>query len=121
MSKEKYINNGFIEVTIGVVHVRMQQVGKNLHAQRKQYGLKHCVTGTIDWAMGDRLPKVAVEISAWNNLFKIWDKGQLVVVLSRTKFAKDTIFVGDKEDTLLAIRQLLTCQVQWSDYSEKDM
>eukprot|EP00957_Ditylum_brightwellii_P008690 659806-Ditylum_brightwellii.AAC.1 len=71
--------------------------------------------------MGDTLPKVAVEISARNNLFKIWDEGQLVVLLSRTKFTKDTIVVGDKEDTLLALRQLLARQMQWSDYSEKDM
>eukprot|EP00957_Ditylum_brightwellii_P116930 8919779-Ditylum_brightwellii.AAC.1 len=102
-SKEEYINNG----------------GKNLHAQRKQYGLKHCMTGTIHWSIGGTLPKVAVEISARNNLFKIWNKGQLVALLSRTKFAKDTIFVGDKEDTLLALSQLLTHQMQWSDYSEK--
>eukprot|EP00957_Ditylum_brightwellii_P091337 6954403-Ditylum_brightwellii.AAC.1 len=57
----------------------MQQVGKNLHAQRTQYGLKHCMTGTIRWTMGDTLPKIAIEISARDNLFKIWDKGQLVV------------------------------------------
>eukprot|EP00957_Ditylum_brightwellii_P138717 10573818-Ditylum_brightwellii.AAC.1 len=95
MSKEEYINNGFIEVTIGVALVRMQQVGKHLHAQRKQYGLKRCMTGTIHWAMGDTLPKFAVEISARSYLLKIWDKGQLVVLLSRTKFAKYTIFIGE--------------------------
>eukprot|EP00957_Ditylum_brightwellii_P062591 4750220-Ditylum_brightwellii.AAC.1 len=78
MSKEEYINNRFIEVIIGVAPVRAQQVGKNLHAQRKQHGLKHRVTRTIQWKMGDTLPKVAVEISARKNLFKIWDKGQLV-------------------------------------------
>eukprot|EP00957_Ditylum_brightwellii_P114695 8746075-Ditylum_brightwellii.AAC.1 len=63
MLKEEDINDGFV------------QVGKNLHAQRKQYGLKYHVTGTIHWAMRDTLPKVAVEISARNNLFEIWDKG----------------------------------------------
>eukprot|EP00957_Ditylum_brightwellii_P009100 688192-Ditylum_brightwellii.AAC.1 len=81
MLKEEYINNGCIEAIIGVAPVRTQQVDKDLHAQRKQYGLKHRVTGAIHWTMGDTLPKVAVEISARNNLFKTWDKGQLVVLL----------------------------------------
>eukprot|EP00957_Ditylum_brightwellii_P052100 3951449-Ditylum_brightwellii.AAC.1 len=62
--------------------------------------------------MGDTLPKVAVEISARSNHFEILDKGQLVVLLSRTTFAKNAIFVGDKEDTTLALKQLLTQQAQ---------
>eukprot|EP00957_Ditylum_brightwellii_P103213 7866808-Ditylum_brightwellii.AAC.1 len=59
--------------------------------------------------MGDTLPEVTVEISVRNDLFKIWDKGQLVVFLLRTKFTKGAIFEGDQEDTLNAFRQLATC------------
>eukprot|EP00957_Ditylum_brightwellii_P060970 4628461-Ditylum_brightwellii.AAC.1 len=60
MLKEEYINNGFVEVAIGVAPVRMQQDS-----------------------------------------------------------SKDKIFVGDKEDTLVAFRQLVTHQTEWNDYSEK--
>ena len=37
----------------------------------------------------------------------MWDKGQLLVILSRTKLAKDTIFVVDKESTLNSLVHLL--------------
>jgi len=33
--------------------------------------------------------------------------------------AKDTIFVGDKNDTLTALRILLTRRTQWIDYMEE--
>ena len=49
----------------------------------------------------------------------MWDKGQMIVILSRTKLAKDTIFVGDKNDTLSALKHLLTRRTQWTDYMEE--
>ena len=48
----------------------------------------------------------------------MWDKGQMIVILRRTKFVKNTIFVGDKNDTLGALTQLLTRKTQWTDYME---
>ena len=50
--------------------------------------------------------------------FNLWDKGQLVVLLSRTKTAKDTIFVGNKSETLSALKAILMNKSQWSDYIE---
>ena len=41
------------------------------------------------------------------------------MILSRTKRAEDTIFVGDKNDTLLALKHLLTRRTQWTDYMEE--
>ena len=79
---------------------------------RKQYGLKHKVTGTIHSAMGDTLISMATEISSADPDFKIWGKGQLVVLLSRTKEAKNTIFVGDKNDTLSALKDMLLQKTQ---------
>ena len=58
--------------------------------------------------MGDTLQSMATEISHKNKNIKIWDKSQMIVILSRTKLAKDTIFVGDKNDTLSALKHLLT-------------
>jgi hypothetical protein len=69
--------------------------------------------------MGDTLPKVATEISQSNSNFKMWDKGQMIVILSRTKFAKDTIFVGDKDDTLKALKRILIQKTQWTEYMEQ--
>ena len=53
--------------------------------------------------MGDILPSVALEISQTNSSFKLWGKEQVIVALSRTKEAKDTILVGNETDTISAL------------------
>ena len=62
---------------------------------------------------------MAIEISQSNTNFKMLGKGQIIVILSLTKKAKDTIFVGDKNDTLNALMILLTRNTQWTDYTEE--
>ena len=44
--------------------------------------------------------------------------GQLVKLLSRTKFARDTFFVGSKQDTIDSLKHLLLQRIQWSDYMD---
>ena len=113
-----YLDIGYEEVSIGVCPDRTQHMSCDTQAKRKQYGLKHHVTSTIHAAMGDTLQSMATEISSSNVKFAIWDKGQLVVILSRTNFAKDTIFVGDKNETLRTLKQLLLRKTQWTDFIE---
>lgn len=62
---------------------------------------------------------MATEISQHDPNFSVWDKGQLVVLLSKTKRAADTIFVGNKADTLDALKTVLLKKTQWSDYIER--
>ena len=62
---------------------------------------------------------MAIEISQSNTNFKMLGKGQIIVILSLTKKAKDTIFVGNKNDTLNALMILLTRKTQWTDYTEE--
>ena len=81
---ELYLDEGWKVVKIGVAPEITQSIKGNLQAQRKQYGIKHCVTSTIHASMGDTLNKVAIEISNSNKCYKLWDKGQIVVSLSRT-------------------------------------
>ena len=117
--KESYISQGFTEIEVGLKPDRIQLLANNVQAKRKQYGLKHHVTSTIHAAMGDTLQTMATEVSLSNGNFKMWDKGQMIVILSRTKKAKDTIFVGDKNDTIAALKALLTQKTQWTDYMEE--
>lgn len=93
-------------------------ISRTLQAQRKQYGLKHRVTGTIHAAMGDTYDSMATMISETDPNFGLWDKGQLIVILSRTRDPKKTIFVGDKTETLRAFRSLLLKRTQWTDFME---
>ena len=89
-----------------------------MQGKRRQYGLQHRVTNTIHGAQGQTLPKMATEINSNDADFNIWDKGQLIVILTRTKKAKDTIFVGNKQATLDALRTILLSRTQWTDFIE---
>ena len=51
---------------------------------------------------------MTTEISRDNSNYNMWDKGQMVGIVSRTKCAKNTIFVGGKNDTLSVLKDLLT-------------
>ena len=68
--------------------------------------------------MGDTVPTFALEISHTNNSFKLWGKEQVIVALSQTKEAKDTIFVENKSETINALVSLLKTMTQWTDYMD---
>ena len=114
-SKQELLDEGFTEVSIGIAPDRTLGLKNNMQAKRKQYGLQHRVTNTIHGAQGQTLPQMATEISKADPDFNIWDKGQLIVILTRTKKAKDTIFVGNKQDVLDALKCILLSRTQWSD------
>ena len=44
--------------------------------------------------------------------------GQVVVILSRTNFAKDVIFVGDKKETIKCLVALIHVKTQYMYYME---
>ena len=119
LPKEFYLNQGFKEVTIGIAPEQIHSIGRNLQAQRKQYGLKHRVTSTIHAAMGDTLSRVAIEISRNDSSFKLWDCAQAIVTLSRTKLGKNLIFVGSKNETINALVEVIQMKSQWTDYMEE--
>ena len=68
--------------------------------------------------MGATLGKVATSISTTDKSHRLWERGQLVVLLSRTQRARDLIFVGNKDDTLLAIQQLLLTVSQHDEFTQ---
>lgn len=118
LPKEQFILNGFKEVDIDPCPERPITISRVLQAQRKQYGLKHRVTGTIHAAMGDTYDSMASMISETDKNFGLWDKGQLIVIISRTRDPNKTIFVGDKAETLRAFESLLLKRTQWTDFME---
>ena len=83
-------------------------LGNNVQGVRKQYGLLHYVAGTIHSIMGDTLRYLATTLSSDDRNYSVWDKGQLLVIISRTKRSEDTIFVGNKESALNALVSVLT-------------
>ena len=69
--------------------------------------------------MGDTLSKVTIHIT--DSMFELWDKAQIIVALTRTKIGKNTILVGDKEETIEAIVRLVQRRSQWADYMENTL
>ena len=48
----------------------------------------------------------------------MWGKYQLVVILSRTKIANNSIFVSNKSDTLDELKFVLMKKGQWCEYMD---
>ena len=118
-SKEYYINLGFREVQVAAKYFFTQVIGNQIQAKRKQYGIKVNFSGTIHSVMGDTFSSITTTISASAPSYKLWGESQLVVTSSRTRKQQNTIFVGDKRDTIEGLVRSLTKKDQWIDYQEK--
>ena len=57
---------------------------------------------------------IAVEIT---RQYSPWEKGQIVVSLSRTTNSKMTVIVGEKQFTIQKIWELITIANQWTLYT----
>ena len=114
-----YIQRGWKIELLGVAHTYEIPIPGGMKAICKQYKVKHHVTSTVHACQGDTLHRVATEISYTNKNFTLWDKGQVVVLLSRTREGKHVIFVGSKVDTIRCLISLIQVKSQWMDYMEK--
>ena len=73
-TKDEYLAEGWCVRKVVTAPENIQHIGSELHATRRQYGIKHHVTCTIHSSMGDTLHKVAMEVSATEEKFKLWGK-----------------------------------------------
>ena len=120
LPKDHYIQIGLKEVSI--VKVPEQIVFCNdLKCILHQCGLRHYGTGNIHGAMGETYNRMAILLSDTEKLFSLWDRGQLIVNLSRTRIMKNDIFVGPKNETICGLKFLLNQITQWCDYIEEVM
>ena len=93
----------------------------DLKCIRRQYGLRHCVTGCIHGAIGDTYNRMVILVSNIEKLFSLWDRCQLIIILSWTRIMKNTIFVGPKNETISGLKNMLTQRTQWCNYIEELM
>ena len=91
-----YKNLEYVEVEIGAAPLRAQCLSNDIQDQRKQLGLKHRATSTIHTATSDTLTSMEIEILMSNSNFNIWDKGQIIVILSCTKLEKIPYLLATK-------------------------
>ena len=65
---------------------------------------------------GDTLSVYATEISTTNKQYRLWQKGQFAVLISRARQCRDIIFVGEREQTRAAIEQILQESSLWDEF-----
>ena len=108
-------NCGWNKLLIGVAPERIIPTRGGMHAKRLQYSLKHIGAITINKLQGETLPLgLAVEIT---KQYLLWEKGQIVVALSRTKTASLTIIVGERNYAIQKIWELILLSNQWTRYT----
>ncbi len=103
------IANGWKPVKVGITPER-NLTSHGVIANRRQYSLRHVGAGTINKQTGNTIDgRCAIEMS---KLCSPWGKDQIVVMLSRTHTARDTIIVGNKEFALNRMWDLITVGTQ---------
>jgi predicted GIY-YIG superfamily endonuclease len=66
--------------------------------------------------MGSDLGHVVTKLSLTDPMYRLWEKEQAVVILSRTVCARDIIFVGSSREIIDAILQVIQIRSQYSEY-----
>ena len=116
-SEDELKEKGWNEVVIGISPEKNVSARGGIHAKRLQYSLKHIGAITINKSQGETLPLgIAVEIT---QQYSPWEKGQIVVALSRTTNSRMTVIVGEKSFAIKKIWELITIANQWTLYTSK--
>lgn len=74
--------------------------------RRNQYPLNYNISCTAHRAMGETLPSVATRIEEGTH-YRLWDRNQLLVIISRVTNLDNITFIGNWDRTVLALRQIL--------------
>jgi predicted GIY-YIG superfamily endonuclease len=107
--------NGWIPVLVPFSTSRPETVSRGIQTRRTQYGLKPRVSSTIHACMGSTLSSVITALVPLPNYnmdgrilnFSLWEAAQVVVLLSRTRKARDIYFVGNREATIEHLIEIL--------------
>ena len=97
---------------------RVQFIKRGIRAKRRQYGLRHHVGSTIHAAMGATLKSLVTKIlKGRKSNYSLWLKSQVVVLLSRTRFAKETVFLStNPRETAEALYDILLTTTPFETY-----
>lgn len=114
---DNLISHGWKPVSIGEVSAaRVHTFTHGVRGRRLQYGFRHRIAATVHAVMGSDFNKLITSVSTTNPMYRLWEKEQAVVLLSRTFTARDIIFVGDTEDTVRALATLIQMRTQYTEY-----
>jgi predicted GIY-YIG superfamily endonuclease len=117
--KNALIGEGWEEVLIGKERPdKHYKIGrKGLAGYRRQYGLKHWISITIHGIMGATVDKLVTRLDNLQNK-GLWEAAMVVVLLSRTRYAKDLIFIGDPQRTVDALWNTLLTGGKYNEITQ---
>jgi predicted GIY-YIG superfamily endonuclease len=117
VTKQELLRMNYTVQKVGATPDRPQMIAKDLSARRLQYAVRNRFSSTIHACMGQELSQLVTRVDMNTELYNIWDRAQVVVLLSRTKRAADTIFVGDSpESTIATLTATLQRTTQYTRY-----
>lgn len=88
-------------------------------ARREQWPFTYYACSTVHKAIGQTCSKLATQISSKDAMFSLWDRRQLLVILSRVRNFNDLLFVGSPQDTVKAMRELLSTTDKWDVFTDR--
>ena len=95
-------------------------VSAELIGRRTQYPLRSRDACTIHKIIGDTLFKGATQISAdRNSPYYIWERGLVVVLLTRFRSLKDLTFVGNEEEVVKVLLETLNKPTEYYEFCKK--
>jgi len=95
VTKEELLHMGWVERSIGCPNRRnVSDTPASTRSKRLQYGLRHHVGSTLHGVMGQTLQGMLSRVQRGdrNHPYALWLSSQVVVLLSRTRRGKQTIF-----------------------------
>lgn len=100
---------GWKKVQVSYTTSQNETVFRGVQARRTQYGLKPRIAATIHSSMGSTLSSVVTQVTNKDDGYdyNLWEAAQVVVLLSRTRKAKDIYFVGDPSEVSEHLLQVL--------------
>lgn len=114
-------SQGWSDVTMGVAPERSMYLKYGIQGRRKQYGLKHRISATVHAVMGQDLNGIVSRVveDTIDPTYSLWMASQVVVLMSRTNFARQIVFIGAPVETCRALVNVLSKQTQHSVYLAK--
>ena len=115
---DMFITDGWKYCLIPLTPDRPHNLRYGIQGKRKQYGLRHRISITIHASMGQDLGALITKVTmpTTDSRYSLWMPSQVVVLLSRTFYAKDVYFIGTRQETADALLHALFIRSQYTEY-----
>ena len=109
------VSSGWRRATIIKVYTTVL-TKKTCFLRRYSFPIKNYVASTIHKCLGDTFPKIVTKISLTDPDYKIWEREQLLVLLSRVTKLEEITLIGNKTDIELTLSTIIQKKSCWTEF-----